>query len=179
MLSELLGRWVSTSEVVEHPILFGHQMWTDTTPQALAPGYHPSLGSRRPGVYVPMDDAEMLRRTIEETPRDTDPLLAISLSCAVPLWIEKVRGWDKREREAKANAAGHTVAYGAGAADVATAGRERRGKRGTKKKGKAKGTSAKPREGAAEVFNSIACGLAILAYCPGGVTWGGNHWEAP
>jgi hypothetical protein len=124
-----------------------------------------------------MDDAEILRRSIEETKKDTDPLLHISLMCAVPLWIEVVRGWSPDMRMVKAHAASHTIAYGAGAADVATGGRERRGKKGKGKKKAKMGTSTKPREGAAEVFNSIACGLAILAYCPGGVTWGGSHWE--
>jgi hypothetical protein len=127
-----------------------------------------------------MDDAEILRRSLEETKKDTDPLLHISLMCAVPLWIEVVRGWSPDMRQVKAHAASHTIAYGAGAADVATGGRERRGKGNGRKKGKKakKGTPTKPRQGAAEVFNSIACGLAILAYCPGGVTWGGSHWEA-
>jgi hypothetical protein len=110
-----------------------------------------------------MDDAEILRRSIEETRRDTDPLMAICLSCAVPLWIEKVRQWTPDMRQVKAHAASHVICYGSGAADVATGGKERG-------KGRRKGA-------AAEVFNSIACGLAILAFCPGGVTWGGNHWE--
>ena len=31
---------------------------------------------------------------------------------------------------------------------------------------------------AAGVFNAMARGLAILAFCPGGVTFFGQHWEA-
>jgi hypothetical protein len=110
-----------------------------------------------------MDDAEILRRSIEETRDGTDPLMALCLSFAVPLWIDMVRTWPWEERRAKAKAASHVIAYGEGAAHVATAGKERgKGRRGE----------------AAKVFNAVACGLAILAYCPGGVTWGGNHWEA-
>lgn len=112
-----------------------------------------------------MDDAEILRRRIEESRGEVDPLLAISLSCAVPLWIEKVRHWDPTVRETRAHECGHVIAYGGGAAAVATGGRERT-------KGK-----KRPNEGAAEVFNAIACGLALLAYCPGGVTFAGSHWE--
>jgi hypothetical protein len=124
-----------------------------------------------------MDDAEILRRSIEETRRDTDPLMAICLSFAVPLWIDMVRTWSPDMRQVRAHEAGQVIAYGAGAAAVATAGKERNKTSSKKRKGK-KGTALKPREGPAEVFNSIACGLAILAYCPGGVTWGGSHWEA-
>lgn len=112
-----------------------------------------------------MDDAEILRRSLEESRGEVDPLLSICLSCAVPLWIEKVRSWTSEEREAKAHAAGHTIAYGSGAAAVATGGKER-----SKKK--------RPNQGAGEVFNAMAMGLALLAYCPGGVTFAGNHWEA-
>jgi hypothetical protein len=124
-----------------------------------------------------MDDAEILRRAIDETRKDTDPLMAICLSCAVPLWIEKVRDWSPDMRMVHAHAAGKVIAYGSGAAAVATSGKERNKASSKKRKGK-KGIDTKPREGPAEVFNALACGLAILAYCPGGVTWGGSHWEA-
>lgn len=102
--------------------------------------------------------------------RDTvDPLLSVCLSFAVPLWIERVKTWSPEERQAKAHAAGHMVAYGAGAAAVATSGKE---------KGKGKKRKKRPNQGAAEVFNAMACGLAILSYCPGGSTFAGQHWES-
>lgn len=116
-----------------------------------------------------MDDTEILRRSIEESRGEVDPLLAICLSCAVPLWIERVRSWTPEERQAKAHAAGHVIAYGSGAAAVATAGKER---------SKSKAKKKRPNQGAAEVFNAMACGLALLAHCPGGVTFAGCHWEA-
>ena len=109
-----------------------------------------------------------MRRTVEEGRGEVDPLLRICLSAAVPLWIEKVRAWTPEEREVKARAAGHTIAYGAGAAAVATGGKERNKKKATKQR---------PNQGAAEVFNAMARGPAILAYGPGGVTFAGSHWE--
>lgn len=112
-----------------------------------------------------MEDAEVLRRAIVESAGEIDPVMAICLSCAVPLWIETMRSWSAGRRETEAHAAGHTIAYGAGAAAVATGGRERN-------------KSSRGNKGAAEVFNAVAKGLAILAYCPGGVTFGGQHWEA-
>jgi hypothetical protein len=36
---------------------------------------------------------------------------------------------------------------------------------------------AKPGQ-TAEVFNALADGLAVLAFCPGGVKFLGQHWEA-
>jgi hypothetical protein len=30
----------------------------------------------------------------------------------------------------------------------------------------------------AKVFNALARGLAVMAFCPGGVRWCGEHWEA-
>lgn len=115
-----------------------------------------------------MTDLEVLSRAIEESRGTLDPLLSVCLSLAVPLWIDRVRSWTPEERQAKAHAAGHMVAYGAGAAAVATAGKER-GKKGKKKR---------PNQGAADVFNAMACGLALLAFCPGGITFAGQHWEA-
>ena len=35
----------------------------------------------------------------------------------------------------------------------------------------------KKRGQAAEVFNALARGLALLAFAPGGVTFSGKHWE--
>jgi hypothetical protein len=85
----------------------------------------------------------------------------------VPLWIEEVRRWDPTVRESRAHEAGDAIAYGGGAAAVATGGKERN--KSKKKK--------RPNQGAAEVFNAMSMGLAILAFCPGGVTFAGNHWE--
>lgn len=116
-----------------------------------------------------MTDEDVLRRSIQESRGEVDPLLAICLSCAVPLWIEEVRRWDPAVRQTRAHEAGHVIAYGAGAAAVATGGKERNKSTAKKKR---------PNKGASEVFNAMAMGLAILAFCPGGVTFAGNHWEA-
>lgn len=37
--------------------------------------------------------------------------------------------------------------------------------------------SKRPGE-SARVFNAVADGLALLAFCPGGVHWRGRHWVA-
>ena len=83
-------------------------------------------------------------------------LLKISLSAAVPLWILKLKRmpWaqviEQRERSAQMIAEhGDNILYRA------------------KKKGET-----------AAAFNALAEALAMLAFCPGGVTFAGLHFEA-
>jgi hypothetical protein len=79
-------------------------------------------------------------------------VMLISLEAAVPLWIERLRHVPAdllRER------ASHLADVVAEKGDVLQYG------------GK----------GCAEAFNAVAEGLAALAYCPGGVTFCGLHWE--
>ncbi len=80
-------------------------------------------------------------------------LLTLSLSVAVPLWIEELRSLSFEERQALADPQpvmekGDVMMFGAG------------------KKGEA-----------AKVFNSLARNIAILAFQPGGVTCFGMHFE--
>ena len=81
-------------------------------------------------------------------------LLSISLSAAVPLWIEKLKPLTPEERIARAS----------GLADIIAAHGDIILYRG----GKA-GESAK-------AFNALAEGVAIGAFQPGGVTAFGQHW---
>ena len=81
-------------------------------------------------------------------------LLSISLSAAVPLWIEKLRPLDPGQRIARAS----------GLADIIAEHGDIILYRGGKK-----GDSAK-------AFNALAEGLAIGAFQPGGVTAFGQHW---
>jgi hypothetical protein len=81
--------------------------------------------------------------------------LTIALEAAVPLWIMKVEAWTEDQRVAKAHEVGPILAekgdrlmYG--------------GKKGE----------------AADLFNQVACGIACLAYAPGGVKVFGMHFEA-
>ena len=79
----------------------------------------------------------------------------ITLEVAVPLWIEDVRSWTTERRMNRAAICGQHIAE---KGDVLQFG----GKKGE----------------AAEAFNRLAEGLAILAYWPGGVTFSGVRWEA-
>jgi hypothetical protein len=84
-----------------------------------------------------------------------DTLLKLALSAAVPLWIEELKNkpWDELQ------------AMAADAADVVASKGDMlmfRGKKGE----------------SAAAFNALAKGIAILAFCPGGVTTFGLHFEA-
>lgn len=95
---------------------------------------------------------------------DRDPfgligdILSISLSAAVPLRIidYKRQGGPTDDDRERARRTGHLIAE---KGDVL----QFRGK----KKGEA-----------AEIFNALADGLAVLAFCPGGVKFLGHHWDA-
>jgi hypothetical protein len=84
------------------------------------------------------------------------PLLKSALSCAVPLWIEGLRGTSFDERQAFAVNAANIIAE---KGDLILF------------KSKKKGESA-------AAFNALAKAIAVLAYQPGGVTSFGMHFEA-
>ena len=81
-------------------------------------------------------------------------LLSISLSAAVPLWIEKLKPLEPEQRIARASGLSDTIAAHG---DIILY------------RGGKKGESAK-------AFNALAEGLAIGAFQPGGVTAFGQHW---
>lgn len=85
-----------------------------------------------------------------------DDLLAISLSAAVPLWIEELRKLTDEERLVLAREAGQIIAE---KGDI------------IQYRSKKKGETAK-------AFNALAKGLAICAFQPGGVNFRGMHFEA-
>ncbi len=87
---------------------------------------------------------------------ETQELLRIALSAAVPLWIAEFKHLPWSAVEAIARESGQAVAS---TGDV------------IQFKGRKKGESAK-------AFNHLARGLAALAFAPGGVTFLGDHWEA-
>ena len=85
--------------------------------------------------------------------------LHISLCAAVPFRIMEMRekgGPNAADFEAARNASGALGERG----DVLLYG-------GPKRKGEV-----------AELFNQLAHSIAVLAFCPGGVTVFGEHWEA-
>jgi hypothetical protein len=81
-------------------------------------------------------------------------VLTISLQVAVPLRIAEVASWswDRRQREA-GEVANVVASHGD---DLLYGGKH-----------------------CADAFNKLALGLACLAYAPGGVTFMGEHFEAP
>jgi hypothetical protein len=86
--------------------------------------------------------------------RETDALLKMSLSMAVPLWIQefKQKSWAEIQ-------------------EIATEGSQFLGEHGDALMYKQKGTTAK-------AFNYLAKGIAALAFAPGGVNTFGMHFEA-
>jgi hypothetical protein len=82
-------------------------------------------------------------------------LIEITLSAAVPLWIEELKRKPIRHVLARAQACAQVVAE---KGDVL----QFRGKRGE----------------SAAAFNGLAEGLACLAFAPGGVRFMGMHFEA-
>lgn len=89
------------------------------------------------------------------TPASSE-LLAMSLSAAVPLWIEEFRHLSFDEIQKIARESAQVVAE---KGDI------------IQFKSKKKGESA-------AAFNALARGIACLAFAPGGVTTFGSHWEA-
>jgi hypothetical protein len=86
---------------------------------------------------------------------DNDALLRITLSAAVPLWIERLRTTPLAELMKRAPELADVIAS---KGDVLQYKRK-------------KGESA-------HAFNALAEALAIMSFCPGGVTFAGDHWES-
>lgn len=87
---------------------------------------------------------------------DNEAALAGMLAVAVPMWIEQIRDMPWEEKMERAKECAQIVAE---KGDVILY------------KSKKKGETA-------AAFNSLAEGVAILAFAPGGVTVFGMHFEA-
>ena len=107
-------------------------------------------------------EAILRERAPKEDPVPLDPVTMKFLGLAVPLWIDRHRGTSPPLREARAREVGHAIAHHQGVAAMVDP-----EARGTGKKG-----------GLGQAFNLVAEGLALLAFCPGGVDFCGAHWEA-
>ncbi|MGW4663228.1 hypothetical protein [Streptosporangium sandarakinum] len=83
-------------------------------------------------------------------------LLRDGMEVMVPMAIDKVRDWSEEDRQAAAIAA----------ADVIACGADELWEHNPKKRELPRG----------RVTSSIAHGLAVLAYQPGGIDWAGGHW---
>lgn len=87
-----------------------------------------------------------------------DPLLAVCLEAAVPLWIGRLArdGYPTPETIERCRAWTEELC-GPGGEDLLF-------------------RSKKPGQ-TAERFNDLAYVLAVMAFCPGGITFLGRHWE--
>lgn len=82
-------------------------------------------------------------------------LFSIALTAAVPLWVERLKRQPLAQLMEQAPAIGQLLA----------------------EKGDTLQFGSKKRGEAAHIFNEVAKGMAILSFCPGGVTFQGAHFE--
>lgn len=120
--------------------------------------------AERDAKWAAMSHEDILRMRIDESANDFDAITKACLGAAVPMWIDRMRRWLPREREERAHAHVELTAHSQGVAAIAD--RE------------AALSSKLHRPGEMGLaFNAVAEGVAILAYCPGGVVFAGSHWE--
>lgn len=84
------------------------------------------------------------------------PSLLLVLEVAVPMWIDRIRDWSVDERTRRAGELVDAIAS-----------------HGDDLFGRPKGKRGQ----SAEAFNRTAEALAIGSYQPGGVSFGGLHWQ--
>lgn len=121
------------------------------------------MRAERQAYWASRTDQELLAMRIEESQGDAPPLMRLFLSTSVPMWIDEVRYWRPAYREQKAHEIGEEISASQElVADANVEGRVGKGERGWVAIG----------------FNLLAQGLALLAYCPGGVVFAGHHWQA-
>lgn len=113
--------------------------------------------------------------------------LALALSFAVPLWLERVRALTPEERQQRAVACGRIVSLGATVTDWSRCNAEwgesgppppSQGDVGPALLAVGERPRGKNVGKVAAVFDALAEGLALLALENGGVTFLGRHWEA-
>lgn len=103
--------------------------------------------------------AEPARCLPPAPPSDADPVVLLILGGLVPIAIAELSRMSPYRRAQLAEAAVDVVAS---TGDALTSGRVDR----------------HSRDGRRRLLPAMARGLAALAYCPGGVTWCGQHWAA-
>lgn len=121
------------------------------------------MRAEREAYWASRTEEDLLRMRIEQSENDVPPLMRLFLCTSVPMWIHETRFWRAEYREQKAHELGEELAASqALVADDNPEGRAGKGEQGDVAAG----------------FNLLAQGLALLAYCPGGVVFAGQHWEA-
>lgn len=119
--------------------------------------------AEREAKWAAMTDEDILRLRLEESRGDIDPLTRAFIGATVPMWIDQMRPWRPERRLLKARELADVIAFEQCSAALCDP--------------EARGTGKKA-GGLAKAFNAIAQGLALIAFCPGGVVFGGHHFEA-
>lgn len=118
--------------------------------------------AERNAYWASKTDAELQDITLGRSEAvQWDPLLLTLLDDAVPLWVVRHFRTEPAARIARAHELGDLIASSQGAAAIADP-----EARGTEQPG-----------ALSAIFNAIAEGLAIGAYCPEGATFIGTNWQ--
>ena len=120
------------------------------------------MRAEREAYWASRTAEDLLRMRIEESVGDTDAITRSLLGFAVPIWIDKMRFWRWEYRQQVAALCQEVISHHQGIAAICDT-----EARGTARKGDL-----------ALCFNAMAQGLALLAFCPGGIVFAGHHWEA-
>lgn len=115
----------------------------------------------REAKWAAMAPEDLLALRIEQSHGDLDAVTSTFLGLSVPMWIDQMRHWRPERRLIKARELANVIAFEQGAAALCDP--------------EARGTSKRGELG--KVFNALAQGLALLAFCPGGVVFAGHHFE--
>lgn len=120
------------------------------------------MRAERQAYWASRTEEQLLQMRLEESQGDIDPMTRSMLGFAVPMWIDKMRFWRWEYRQQVAVLCGDVISHHQGIAAICDT-----AARGTARKGDL-----------ALCFNALAQGLALLAFCPGGIVFAGHHWEA-
>jgi hypothetical protein len=138
----------------------------DEVPHEFAQRREARRRAEREAFWAGKTDADVLGMSLERSRIECAGLggewfLGLFLT-AVPMWAHRHYRTDPKEREQRAHALGDVIAESQAAAAIADP-----DARGTERKGDV-----------AKVFNALAEGMAIGAYCPGGTSpFMGHVWE--
>jgi adenosyl cobinamide kinase/adenosyl cobinamide phosphate guanylyltransferase len=107
-------------------------------------------------------ESTYVKMRIEESRKNCDPLLAVFLGAAVPMWIDQMKDWTMEAVQQRAHSLTDVITSSQGIAAIVDP--------------DARGTAPKGEK--ARAFNALAEALACLAHGPEGICFGGHHWRA-
>lgn len=120
------------------------------------------MRAEREAYWASRTEEQLLQMRLEESQGDIDAVTRMMLGVAVPMWIDRMRFWRWEYRQEVAAKLVDAITSTQGIAAMCDS--------------EARGTARKGDLGTA--FNAVAQGLAILAFCPGGIVFAGHHFEA-